>query len=195
MGSLSSLLVNPKDSYILGLWGADRYLRTSSIGLSNTNKVLVKRFSEFLLTRFPSHRLRLRIYGSDDSLEFSDFRKSYCKVSKNKLTAFHIYVNCRSLVREFLWSLENRNLLNKESLFSYFAGRFDGDGSVSTGTRKFFRIVYGNVDDVRKDLNLLKDYAVSLYRYKKANTYCLYFSEKTLENFIDKLKPYSLKLQ
>jgi len=81
VGSLSSLLVRPKDSYILGLWGADRYLRTSSIGLSNTNKILIKRFSEFLLSRLPTERLRLRVYGSDNSNDFLDFKKSYCKIS------------------------------------------------------------------------------------------------------------------
>ena len=195
VGSLSSLLLNPHDSYILGLWAADRYLRSSSTGLSNTNLTLIRRFSLFLLSRFPKSRVRIRIYGSTKRNVFSGFKKSYCKGFKHKLVAYHIYVNSRPLVRDFFDSLKSRNLLKGSCLFAYFAGRFDGDGSLSKGKRRFFRIVYSNKEDAMEDKILIPRIKTSLYRYEKANTYCLYFSEKTLNKFLKKIKPFSNKLQ
>lgn len=192
MGSYSSLLTKSQDSYILGLWGADKYVRTSSIGLSNTNLLLINRFAGFLISRFPKDRLRLRIYGNEVPENFEGTKSTFCKGSKNKKPAFHIYVNCRPLVREFVFALGNRSLLQGESVYSYFAGRFDGDGSISVDTKgaKFCRIVYGNLKDLQKDRVLLNNVKTSVYRYRRAGTYCLYFSTETLNKFLERISPY-----
>lgn len=191
MGSLGSLLNNPHESYILGLWGADRYLRTSSIGLSNTNVRLIKIFLEYLLERFPISRIRFRVYGVEDTSLTSGFKVSYCKGSKNVLTAYHIYVNSRPLVREFLFSLRNRNFLAKDCIYAYFAGRFDGDGSLSLD-KKICRIVYGNLEDLLIDQYLLTNINTSVYEYGSARTYCMYFKKSTLSNFLEQIRPYSI---
>lgn len=192
MGSYSSLLTKSQDSYILGLWGADKYVRTSSIGLSNTNLLLVNRFAGFLMSRLPKDRLRLRIYGNEVPENFEGIKSTFCKGSKNKKPAFHIYVNCRPLVREFVFALENRNLLQGMNVNSYFAGRFDGDGSISNDIKRarFCRIVYGDMDDLQKDRVLLNDIRTSVYEYKRAGTYCLYFSTQTLNKFLERISPY-----
>lgn len=191
MGSLSSLLTNPADAYILGLWGADRYLRTSSIGLSNTNLVLIYRFLDFLLMKFPKDRIRIRVYGNRVSKRLNGFKKSFCKCSKNVLTAYHVYVNSRPLVREFLFSLDNRKLLAKDCIYPYFAGRFDGDGSISS-KGEFCRIVYGDLKELTLDRSLLIGINTSVYRYTSAGTYCLYFSKGTLPKFLERIRAYSI---
>jgi hypothetical protein len=196
VGSLGSLLTNPSDAYILGLWGADRYLRTSSIGLSNTNLKLIYRFLEYLLTRFPRERIRIRIYGDEVPDRLEGFKKSFCKCSKNVLTAYHVYVNSRPLVREFLSSLENREDLTEDCIYAYFAGRFDGDGSISP-RKEFCRIVYGDPTELFLDQSLLEDINTSVYRYTSAGTHCLYFSKSTLTMFLRRIGKYSIsgKLQ
>lgn len=196
MGSLGSLLTNPRDAYVLGLWGADRYLRTSSIGLSNTNLNLIYRFLDFLLERFPKERIRIRIYGDKVPKRLEGFKRSFCKGSKNVLTAYHVYVNSRPLVREFQFSLTNRKLLAKDCVYPYFAGRFDGDGSISP-EGNICRIVYGDLAELTLDQSLLKGINTSVYKYASAGTYCLYFSKSTLEEFLTGIKAYSIsgKLQ
>lgn len=191
MGSLSSLITIPKHSYILGLWGADKYVRTSSLGLSNTDIRLITIFKDFLLDEFPLERIRLRIYGEVIPTTFSDFKVSFCKPSKNVKQAYHIYVNSRPLVREFYKALNDRHMLRNGCIDRYFAGRFDGDGSLSKGN-KYCRIAYSNLNDLDEDKKLLNGIKTSTYRYKQAGTYCLYFSEKTLKVFLDKIRPYVL---
>ena len=192
MGSLSSLLTNPKDAYILGLWGADRYLRTSSIGLSNSNTRLLHAFLDYLLCRYSKDRIRVRVYGNSVDKSFRRFKISYCKGSKNRNTGYHLYVNSRPLVREFMYCLENRQRLYHDCTLAYFAGRFDGDGSIMKGDN-YCRIVYGNLHELEKDRNLLPRFIkTSTYRYKKAGTYCLYFSKTTLQTFLNGIKPYSV---
>lgn len=195
VGSLSSLLINPEDTYILGLWDADKYLRTSSVGLSNTDPILISRFARFLLSRFSTDRIRLRIYGDCEKNFLPEIKKSFLSSFSNKKVAFHLYVNSRSLVREFIWALNNRHTMIKENLLPYIAGRFDGDGSISKGIRRYFRISYGSLEDAEKDLSLLSNYKVKMYYYKQAHTYCLYFSEKNLDPLLMGLKSYSTKLQ
>lgn len=192
VGSYSSLLTKSQDSYILGLWGADKYVRTSSIGLSNTNLLLIHKFADFLMSRFPKSRLRLRIYGNEVPTSLEGIKSTYCKGSKNKSPAFHIYVNCRPLVREFNFALENRHKLQNDDINAYFAGRFDGDGSFSVDKkkRKFCRIVYGCLKDLQSDRKLLSDIRTSVYLYRQAGTYCLYFSAKTLDDFLGRISPY-----
>ena len=195
VGSLSSLLFNPEDSYILGLWGADKYVRSSSIGLSTTNVHLLKKFIDFFNTRFPKDRVRIRVYGTDGAFRFGEYKVSYCKPSKHRLQGMHVYVNSRPLVREFYTSLELRKELRGQCLYSYAAGRFDGDGSISSGSRSFLRIVYGNERDVSLDKNLLEEFSPRIYKYEKAGTYCLYIPQRNVSDFLSKTSEYSIKLR
>ena len=66
---------NEKDAYILGLFCADSYWWTSSIGLSNTDSELIKIFKRFLRKHFSERRI---------------------KFNRN-----HLFVNSRPLLREF----------------------------------------------------------------------------------------------
>lgn len=201
VGSLSKFLVDPEGSYILGLWGADRYFRSSSIGLSNTNVKLLVSTYKFLLKYYAPQRIRLRVYGTVVPEELSNIYVTFCSKSKHKKDAYHLYVNSRPLAKEFFYALSNRTVLQGKCIFAYFAGRFDGDGCLSS-SNKHCRIVYKYLQDAIKDKHIL-DVAFELkllttiYRYAQANTYCLYFSQTTLKLFIDEIKPYSLsqKLQ
>lgn len=197
VGSLSNFLTYPLEAYILGLWGADRYFRTSSIGLSNTNVRLLERTLLFLLIRFPRDRIRLRVYGDFVPNTLRGYNTSFCKGSKNVKSAYHLYVNSRPLVREYFDALSNRNLLHSSVVYAYFAGRFDGDGCISHNGNPLCRIVYKNLFELKKDMSLLTEIKTSVYKYEKANTYCLYFSERTLSVFLDRISPYSIsgKLQ
>lgn len=120
------------DAYIIGLWCADGYHRTSSIGLSNVDSDLIKEFSEFLLQLFPKNRLKLRVYKPDGY--------------KRRQTAYQVYVNSRPLLRKFkIWKENPGQSITKEYAFPYFGGRFDGDGSVAKDYYRDCRIVYGSL--------------------------------------------------
>jgi hypothetical protein len=136
-------------------------------------------------------RLRLRVYGNKVPEGFEDIKVSFCAGSKNKTDAYHIYVNSRPLVRELYESYEKRAMLRSSLVDSYFAGRFDGDGSISKDGR-YLRIVYGSIDDLRIDRALLEDVNTSVYIYRRAGTYCLYFSETTSGRFLERIGRYSI---
>lgn len=109
VGSTSTNFCNfissKKDAYILGLWCADKYWWSSSIGLSNTDSDLLAIFRKFLRKHFP-----------EDRIKFNDN---------------HLFVNSRPLLREFREAENNLERLKKVGIIkAYFAGRFDGDGSV-----------------------------------------------------------------
>lgn len=98
-------------AYAIGLWCADGYWWSSSIGISNVEPELVIRFGSYLRTQFPRNRLRLRIYevdGSDDRVLALTDRISIRPPSKMKRTAYQLYVNSRPLVRAF-FSLRERS--------------------------------------------------------------------------------------
>ena len=192
-----------EDAYILGLWCADGYHRTSSIGLSNIDPELVRRFSKYLLKKFPAERLRLRVYVCDgDSADKALIREfisvSYLKAVKARHTAYHTYVNSRSLLREFIKERNERLKIEKDFILPYIAGRFDGDGSVAKDLKSDFRIAYGSYNDAECDKTLLQKTfpcAATVYTYKKARTYCLYVSQKDAPRLVKELLPYSSNLQ
>ena len=109
VGSTSTNFCNffskEEDAYILGLWCADSYWWTSSIGLSNTDPRLIDVFRRFLKRFFPKDRI---------------------KNNRN-----HLFVNSRPLLREFLSARNRLSELRKRNVVrAYIAGRFDGDGSI-----------------------------------------------------------------
>ncbi len=182
VGSTSANLCNffedQKDAYILGLWCADSYWWSSSIGLSNTNKELIERFRSFLLGKgFPEDRIR---YNRD-----------------------HLFVNSRPLLREFIAGRKMlRKLKKEEVIWAYFGGRFNGDGCIDKDMRKDCRIVYTGEDvgkaEAEFDRRLLKKLGISettIYYYRTSLTFVLYISRFVAGEFVEKTLPYSLKLQ
>lgn len=198
-------MLSNEESYILGLWCADGYHRTSSIGLSNIRVKLIQRFKKYLLERLDEKRLRLRVYlpqSFGNSTSFKNFgvqNVSVLQMAKAKHPAFHIYVNSRPLLREFKQKKRELSQMKEEQILPYFAGRFDGDGSVDQDGRTDFRIVYGNTQEAETDKMLLEkirpEYQTKVYQYKKAKTYCLYVSRYHSKNLIQDLISYSTILQ
>jgi len=141
---------NRNDAYILGLWCADKYHWTSSIGISNTNVDLLDKFLQFFRERFPRSRLKLRIYHPTRFRYSVDKRiiqrvgtiREYAS-EKATMAGYHLYVNSRPLVREFLEAKAGLgSWISPEIIKSYIAGRFDGDGSIAKNLRDDCRIVY-----------------------------------------------------
>lgn len=198
------LFSNPYALYFLGLWCADGYHRTSSIGLSNVNKSLILAFKEFLSKLFSQERLRLRIYLpimlnkeriSSFSKETGINKISYCSIKKATVPTIHVYVNSRPLLRAFRKAREKiEEVKDSELLKAYFAGRFDGDGSISSDFRSDCRIAYSNLKEAQMDCDLLSELNLKLskvYRYKKAGTYCIYISRLEAYKFIENIRKYS----
>lgn len=188
VGSASADVWNVRtaeDAYIAGLWCADGYHRTSSIGLSNVNEGLITRFKDFFLGYFPPQRIKVRIYEPD--------------AYKRWTRAYHLYVNSRPLLRKFQEIKKDPGkYIRHEHAIAYFAGRFDGDGSVAANFRNDCRIVYGNNAEAEQDAFLLQPHGfvrLKIYRYAKAKTFCLYISRFEAERFLSLIYPFSLKLQ
>lgn len=184
MGSLN-LFKTAEDYYCLGLWLADGYWWSSSIGLSSTNKIFLARFEKFLKKVCPTHPIKERFYKPMEGY-------------KRRLIAKHVYVNSRPLTREFM-EIKYIDELAVPLKFipSYLAGRIDGDGHVDKKHRTGIRIVYGNKEDAVRDLCLLKklnDNPASLYRYERANTWVLYFKKSFLNIIQPKIAKFAYKL-
>ncbi len=173
------------DAYIVGLWCADGYHRTSSIGISNTDTDLVEKFQEFFLELFPSKRFKLRIYHPDKF--------------KRRTKAYHLYINSRPLLRKFREIRNNAtNFISGKLILPYMAGRFDGDGSVGNDFYRDCRIVYGDREETERDLALMHSInfrKMKIYYYRSAKTYCLYFSRLETNEFLSLIYPYSVRLQ
>ena len=177
VGSTSTNFCNfffsKKDAYILGLWCADSYWWASSIGLSNTDIDLIEVFRKFLKRLFPENRI---------------------KFNRN-----HLFVNSRPLLREFRKAKNSLKKLKRANVIkAYFAGRFDGDGSIDKDLRRDCRIVYARRNEAEIDEQLLKRIGISkvkIYYYKSAKTFCLYISRYEARQFLENVLPYSLKLQ
>ena len=168
-----NFFLKKEDAYILGLWCADGYWWSSSIGLSNTDSDLILLFRKFLRRFFPAGRI---------------------KFNQN-----HLFVNSRPLLREFVSAKKHLSQLkNPKIIRAYFAGRFDGDGSIDKNLRSDCRIVYGRKSEVRVDKMILERIEVvntKIYYYKSAKTFCLYISRFEANKFLRKILPYSRKLQ
>jgi hypothetical protein len=185
-------------AYALGLWCADGYWWSSSIGISNVEPELVLRFGSFLTTELSPDRLRLRIYQvprskPDPRVLALTERISIRPASKMKRTAYHLYVNSRPLVRTFFAQRNRLCDLPREYLGSYFAGRFDGDGVLGDTPR----IAYTTGEEARVDADLLGRVGVantSVLYYKKANEYCIYIHRSSYARFQQLIGPHSWKV-
>lgn len=195
VGSLSELLNDSESAYILGLWCADGYYWSSSIGITNVDWKLVKRFSDFLEKFFPKERIKLRVYhplGKESGVVASV--KYPMRLAKQ--VAYQLYVNSRPLLRLFQHAESKVATLPTKNIMAYFAGRFDGDGSIDKNLRNDLRIVYSNLAEAKRDENLLAkigNFKTKVYKYRKARTYVLYISRHCARSFFDGISPHSLK--
>lgn len=182
----SSVFKNDKDYYILGLWLADGYWWSSSVGISSTSKIILSRFEKFLRKVCPTHPIKEHIYKPG-------------KGQKRRLVAKHLYVNCRPLTRYFMsWKSKEKLVIPVKFLPAYFAGRIDGDGHVDKKHRTGVRIVYGTKIDALRDFLLLEklgEKPASLYEYKAAKTWVLYFRRNFLRKVTPKIAKYSFKFK
>ena len=198
VGSQTSLMTQG-EAYVLGLWCADGYHRTSSIGLSNVNLTLIKRFARFLERQLGRERLRIRVYVPPNvprtrEAEAICDRVVYRRVQKAKHVSYHVYVNSRPLLRRLRGLAQQRETLPQTLIMAYFAGRFDGDGSLGADRRKECRITYGNAADAERDQRLLqraREDRIQVYRYRDARTYVLYVSRFDAPAFVRELQEYS----
>lgn len=178
-------LITKEDAYIVGLWCADGYHRSSSIGISNTDTDLIEKFREFFLKFLPVERLKLRIYQPD---EF-----------KRRTKAYHLYVNSRPLLRIFRkFKDDATKFIHRDLIPPYMAGRFDGDGSVAKDFYRDCRIVYGSRGEAENDLALMRSLGfqkMKIYHYRTAKTFCLYFSRLETNRFLSLIHRYSVRLQ
>lgn len=182
-------LTEPQNAYAFGLWCADGYHRTSSVGLTNVDENLIGKFREFLLEYFPQERIKIRIYSRGES-------PSHYYLKKAIQPAYQLYVNSRPLLRYFRVARRNpQQFLSDAVISAYFAGRFDGDGSVSADNRSDLRIVYGSDEEARRDASLLTRIGITpkVYTYKTAKTFALYISRFEAEKFLSSIARYSLR--
>jgi hypothetical protein len=185
-----------ESAYVFGLWCADGYWWSSSIGLSNTNPELILRFGRFLQKESSPERLKLRVYqvqAADQRILDLVQKASVKPPSKMKHTAYHLYINSRPLIRNFLATRKLLEQIPKEYVNSYFAGRFDGDGSFGDTPR----IVYTTQNEAEIDSRLLLSAGISetsIYHYKKANEFCIYIHRSAWTRFENLLKQDSWKI-
>lgn len=184
------LWTDKESAYILGLWCADGYWRSSSIGITNVDERIIDRFTRFLERYFSKDRIKLRIYNPLNQHGIHPMRLA-------KQTAYQLYVNSRPLLRAFRLAEQSVTQLPKEYTWPYFAGRFDGDGSVAHNLRNDLRIVYSNQPEALGDQALLKRVGVktSVYHYSKARTYVVYVRCCDANRFITSIRPYSVKIK
>jgi len=194
---------NSSHAYVLGLWCADGYHRTSSIGLSNVNKTLIRAFTKFLTMLFPTTRIKLKVYLNPNiivkTLDFGiqDIKQLYS--AKARQPAYQVYVNSRPLLAEFRSAkLSVKDFSSIEVTYAYLAGRFDGDGTVGKDMRRDLRISYTTKDEAEADKELLEKLGFKLckvYYYRTSVAYVLYVSRLEAQKFIENISPYSLRLQ
>lgn len=175
------VLKTAEDFYILGLWLADGYWRSSSIGLTSVNLSLISRFTNFLIKVAPSHPIKKRIYEVKEG-------------NKRKQTAIQVYINNRPLTRLFMSTKTEILQIPDSYRLAYLAGRIDGDGHVDIKHRSGIRIAYSNIEDATRDQELFGNTNVSLYQYKAAGTYVLYLRKVFRDKILKEISKYSLKL-
>lgn len=157
------------DAYILGLFRADGYTWTGTFGITNRNQKILEKAAK-ILSKFGQNKWR------NDEKGF-----------------FRVCITSRPRKREFLKAMENteKSLIdNKLMIASYFAGKYDGDGSYWKKTRLRFKITYGKPENIEFDQKLLLSVGISskIRKYKNANAFDLEISSGDALAFFDLIK-------
>lgn len=187
-------------AYALGLWCADGYWWSSSIGLANTDPELILRFAAVLQSAVGSDRLRVRVYaepdwGIDDRI-LGLGRLSLCAPKKMRRPAYHVYVNSRPLLRDFRCAEAKVLELDDRAAGPYFAGRFDGDGAFGTKRVPGIRIAYSNHGEAATDAMLLRRMgivAVSILKYSRINEHVIYIQKPAIGAFVQLVAAHSTR--
>jgi hypothetical protein len=187
---------NADEAYALGLWCADAYWWSSSIGLSNVEPELILWFGKYLGTLLPPERLRLRVYEVPGDPPDQKVLKLTDKVAmkpsyKMRRTAYHVYVNSRPLLRSFIAARERLSEIEDCFVGPYLAGRFDGDGVAGITPR----IAYTTRGEAELDAAIFRrvGIATSVLVYEKANEVCVYFRRQHLDLVKSLIRRYSWK--
>lgn len=157
--------------------------------------MLIDRFRTFLENLFPKERIKERRYVP--LTEDASHHQNIYKMRLAKHTAYQLYVNSRPLVREYRkLRYSAKMIVSMEFIPAYFAGRFDGDGSVAHDHRSDLRITYGHREEAENDQALLLriGFFGKVYQYKKAKTFVLYVGRDQAERFLTTLAPHSSKI-
>ena len=106
-------------SYIICLFAGDKYCRSISIGLSNTNFNLLHKFRDFFTEEgFSNQRIKFSVYLPVNGNKLNNDKEicnlglckeniKYYKLKKGPNPTYMIYVNSRSLKRSFFEMLNN----------------------------------------------------------------------------------------
>lgn len=194
---LQSLITDTESAYILGLWSADGYFWSSSIGITNVDRRLVDRFSRYFARMFPRERIKLRVYYPRGKQPHGNQKSTY-SMRLARQTAYQLYVNSRPLLKLFRGAEHEIITLPLKYILAYFAGRFDGDGSIDKNLRSDLRITYSNFREAKADQELLtrlNRFKSRVYHYRGARTYVLYICRESAERFLLGIAPYSVRVQ
>lgn len=194
--ALRAIAPDREGAYALGLWCADGYYWSSSVGLTNTDLRLARRFAKRLTRFLPRERLKWRVYYPAGGARPPHVpREAPCyPMRKLSRIAYQVYVNSRPLLRLYQSAASAIEYLQLEFVPAYFAGRFDGDGSIAADGRSDLRIAYGNRMEAEVDQHLLSKlhrYQSCVYRYRTAKTYVLYVSRWDAQRFVSDIAPYT----
>lgn len=198
--------------YILGLWSGDKYWRSSSVGLSNTNLVLLKKFREFFTNEnFPDSRVKFSIYMPSTSkapdlkriaqiiknkIQIKPENIKVYKLKKGNNPTFVIYVNSRPLKRKFDSVNLKEVIKNKNDLFKYLGGRFDADGHFDCKKNRL-RICYSNEKEIKTDVSIINNITglrPDIKYYKKANEWVMECCGRTWKKFNKNILNNSFKM-
>lgn len=202
VGSRHTTLGTVEEAYFVGLWRADGYSWSSSIGVSNTDWRLAKWTSDFLAKICGTARVRWRAYlpiGTDIPVQLKMLGQPYVvrPGRKAKQVAYHVYVNHRPYLRQVHQWVSEMEQWPQWAIWPYFAGRFDGDGSVAANGRWGARIAYGSSEEALADQAFMiraTRIKTRVYRFKAARTSVLYVLKQDTPTFLDTIQPFSIKL-
>lgn len=197
LSALTTLITNNESAYILGLWCADGYFWSSSIGITSVDQKLIDRFSAYFATLLPKERQKIRVYYPVGQKPRNSGPSTYT-MRLAKQVAYQLYVNSRPLLRLFQQAEKEVLALEPKYIMAYFAGRFDGDGCINPNLRNDLRISYSNQAEAETDQSLLHRlgvYKTRVYRYRTSMTYVLYVSRYNAYQFIQAIAPFSVKAQ
>ncbi len=177
--------VNIETCWIAGLWGADRgALAKGVVAIVNTTPELLENFHEFSLRNF--------------DITESKFRRRIIRGFGESQEVYFTRLPVRRFIEELL---SKREKLNKKNSLAYLAGRFDGDGNVSSKSSSLC-IFYNfkEKEDAKTDKRILENLGFNVALSEEPKIIRLrilkprYFASKLIKYNKHKKKTEHLKL-